>query len=99
MVQMQADEAKIVAFRRRRLLPLDDRLNALRLSLPHLTRSALPRCLQRHGISRPPDVEGDESNRQIGEFAACATAIIAIHHHLVEIGREGARLVWAFAGG
>ena len=32
--------------------------------IPHLTRSALHRCLQRHGISRLPDVEGDKSRRQ-----------------------------------
>ena len=33
-------------------------------SIPHLTRSALHRCLQRHGISRLPDVEGDKPGRQ-----------------------------------
>ncbi|MBB4610764.1 IS30 family transposase [Sphingomonas yabuuchiae] len=30
----------------------------------HLTRSALHRCLQRHGISRLPDIEGDKPKRQ-----------------------------------
>lgn len=45
-------EAIIVAFRRHTLLPLDDCLYALQATLPHLTRSALHRCLQRHGISR-----------------------------------------------
>jgi transposase InsO family protein len=29
-------------------------------TIPHLTRSSLHRCLQRHGISRLPDVEGDK---------------------------------------
>jgi len=48
-----------VAFRRHTLLPLDDCLYALQPTLPHLTRSSLHRCLQRHGISRLPDVEGD----------------------------------------
>jgi len=48
----------VVAFRRHTLLPLDDRLYALQPSIPHLTRSALHRRLQRHGISRLPDVEG-----------------------------------------
>jgi len=33
-------------------------------TIPHLTRSALHRCLQRHGISRLPDVEGDKPRRQ-----------------------------------
>ncbi|GJE15286.1 IS481 family transposase ISMdi4 [Methylobacterium longum] len=57
------DEAVIVAFRRHTLLPLDDCLYALQPSLPHLTRSSLHRCLQRHGISRLPDVEGDKPKR------------------------------------
>src|SRR6266481_48925 len=51
------DEAIIVAFRRHTLLPLDDCLYALQPTIPHLTRSALHRCLHRHGISRLPDVE------------------------------------------
>jgi transposase InsO family protein len=53
------DEAIIVAFRRHTLLPLDDCLYALQATIPHLTRSSLHRCLQRHGISRLPDVDGD----------------------------------------
>jgi len=53
------EEAVIVAFRKFTLLPLDDCLYALQPSLPHLTRSSLHRCLQRHGISRLPEVEGD----------------------------------------
>ena len=52
-------EAIIVAFRRHTLLPLDDRLYALQATIPQLTRSSLHRCLQRHGISRLPDVGGD----------------------------------------
>ena len=54
------DEAIIVAFRRHTLLPLDDCLYSLQATIPHLTRSSLHRCLQRHGISRLPDVEGDK---------------------------------------
>jgi transposase InsO family protein len=53
------EEAIIVAFRRHTLLPLDDCLYALQPTIPHLTRSSLHRCLQRHGIGRLPDVEGD----------------------------------------
>ena len=48
------DEALIVAFRRHTLLPLDDCLYALQETIPHLTRSLLHRCLQRHDISRLP---------------------------------------------
>lgn len=36
------------------LLPLDNCLYALQPTIPHLTRSALHRCLQRHGVSRLP---------------------------------------------
>src|SRR3974390_2139798 len=57
------DEAIIVAFRKHTLLPLDDCLYALQATIPHLTRSSLHRCLQRHGISRLPDVEGDKPAR------------------------------------
>ena len=58
------DEAVIVAFRRHTLLPLDDCLYALQPTIPHLTRSALHRCLQRHDISRLPEVDGDKPRRQ-----------------------------------
>ena len=51
------DEAVVVAFRRHTLLPLDDCLYALQATIPHLTRSSLHRCLQRHGISRLPKIE------------------------------------------
>src|SRR5215210_2687126 len=54
------EEAVIVAFRRHTLLPLDDCLYALQPTLPHRTRSSLHRCLQRHGISRWPETEGDK---------------------------------------
>ncbi len=63
-VLSEAEEAMVVAFRRHTLLPLDDCLYALQPSIPHLTRTSLHRCLQRHGISRLPDVEGDKPKRQ-----------------------------------
>jgi transposase InsO family protein len=58
------EEAIIVAFRRHTLLPLDDCLYALQPTIPHLTRSSLHRCLQRHGIGRLPDVEGDKPSKK-----------------------------------
>ena len=51
------DKAVVVGFRRHTLLPLDDCLYALQATIPHLTRSSLHRCLQRHGISRLPEIE------------------------------------------
>jgi transposase-like protein len=68
------EEAVIVAFRRHTLLPLDDWLYALQPTIPHQTRSSLHRCLQRHGISRLPEVEGSKPSKkkfkayQIGYF-------------------------------
>lgn len=58
------EEAMIVAFRRHTLLPLDDCLYSLQPTIPHLTRSALHRCLQRHGINRLPQMEGDKTEKQ-----------------------------------
>lgn len=63
-VLSEEEEAMVVAFRRHTLLPLDDCLYALQPSIPHLTRSSLHRCLQRHGISRLPDMNGDKPKRQ-----------------------------------
>jgi transposase InsO family protein len=58
------DEAVVIAFRRHTLLPLDDCLYALQPTIPHLTRSSLHRCLQRHGISRLPEVNGDKPDKK-----------------------------------
>lgn len=58
------DEAAIVVFCKHTLLPLDDCLYALQPTFPHLTRSALHRCLQRHGISRLPEIKGDTSAKK-----------------------------------
>jgi transposase-like protein len=57
------EEAIVVAFRRHTLLPLDDCLYALQATIPHLTRSSLHRCLQRHGISRLPNTDSDKPRR------------------------------------
>ena len=60
----EAEEAIVVEFRRRTLLPLDDVLGCLKDSIPTLTRSALHRCLVRHGISRLPKAEDASSKRK-----------------------------------
>src|SRR3978361_803576 len=63
-----AEEAIVVECRRRPLLPLDDVLGCLRDTIPRLSRSALHRCLQRHGISRlPKDAEGDSKRKAFKE--------------------------------
>lgn len=58
------EEAIIVAFRKHTLLPLDDCLYALQATIPSLTRSSLHRCLQRHGISRLPEITGDKEPKR-----------------------------------
>jgi transposase InsO family protein len=63
-VLTEAEEAIVVEFRRRTLLPLDDVLGCLRGTIPALSRSALHRCLRRHGISRLPRDEEKASKRQ-----------------------------------
>lgn len=61
------EEATVVEFRRRTLLPLDDVLGCLRDSIPKLTHSSLHRCPERHGIYRLPESLDKESKR--GKFA------------------------------
>ena len=58
------EEAIIVAFRRHTLLPLDDCLYALRPIIRHLSRSGLHRCLQRHGVSRLPEIGGNKPTKK-----------------------------------
>jgi hypothetical protein len=58
------EEALMVACRKPTLLPLEDCLYAWQATLPQLTRSALPRWLQRRGISRFPDMAGEKPAKQ-----------------------------------
>src|SRR3712207_8364069 len=75
-VLTEAEEAIVVEFRRRTLLPLDDVLGCLREPIPALTRSALHRCLERHGISRLPRDPEPASKRQ--RFAETAIGYVHI---------------------
>ena len=83
----QEEEALVVAFRRYTLLPLDDCLYALQATIPHLTRSSLHRCLQRHGISRLPEVEGEKPKK-----AFKAYPIGFFHIDIAEVHTEEGRL-------
>ncbi len=82
------EEAIIVAFRRHTLLPLDDCLYALQPTIPHLTRSSLHRCLQRHGISRLPETEGEQASRR--KFKAYPIGYF--HIDIAEVRTEEGRL-------
>src|SRR3954447_13262881 len=74
----EAEEAAVVEFRRRTLLPLDDVLGCLRESIPKLTRSTLHRCLVRHGISRLP--KGGEKTSKRRRFAETKIGYVHIDH-------------------
>jgi transposase InsO family protein len=82
------EEAVVVAFRRHTLLPLDDCLYALQPTIPHLRRSSLHRCLQRHGIARLPNIEGDGPKRS--RFKACPIGYF--HLDIAEVHTEEGRL-------
>jgi len=73
-VLSEEEEAAIVAFRKHTLLPLDDCLFALQENIPHLTRSSLHRCLQRHGINRLPDVTRNPPRRSDSSPTPSATS-------------------------
>ena len=61
------EEAMIVAFRQRTMLPHDDIMGCLRESIPKLTRSSLHRCLERHGISRLQATEVTTARGRVAE--------------------------------
>jgi transposase-like protein len=63
-----AEEAIVVEFRRRTLLPLDDVLGCLKDTIPNLSRSALHRCLQRHGISQLPKEEAPHKRSRFKSY-------------------------------
>ena len=64
-----------IEFRRRTLLPLDDVLGYLRDTTPKLTRSALHRCLERHGSSRLPDDPDKGTPRQTSSNSIPVTSL------------------------
>jgi transposase InsO family protein len=82
------EEAIVVAFRRHTLLPLDDCLYALQPTIPHLRRSSLHRCLQRHGIARLPAIDGDKPKR----WRFKAYPIGYFHLDIAEVHTEEGRL-------
>ena len=72
-----AEEAIVVAFRQKTLLPWDDGLGCLKDAIPNLNRSALHRCRQRHGVSRLAVEETQKRRKrfktyEIGYVCACA---------------------------
>src|SRR4051812_48838989 len=75
-VLSETEEATVVAFRRRSLLPLDDVLVCLRATVPKLARSARHRCLVRHGIFCLPQGEEEKASKR----KPCAETMIGYVH-------------------
>jgi len=87
-VLTREEEAIVVAFRRHTLLPLDDCLYGLQPTIPHLTRSSLHRCLERHGISRLPAMEGEkQKTKRFADYA-----IGYFHIDIAEVRTEEGKL-------
>jgi len=88
-VLTRQEEAMVVALRRHTLLPLDDCLYALQETIPHLSRSSLHRCFQRHRISRLPSVQ--EQNKPLAKkFKKYALGYV--HIDLCEVRTEQGKL-------
>src|SRR6202140_188644 len=81
------EEAIVIAFRRHTLLPLDDCLNALQATIPHLTRSSLHRLFQRHAISCLPTAEGTRPRLKFKAYP-----LGYIHVDLAEVWTEAGKL-------
>ena len=84
------EEAAIVLFRKETLLPLDDCLYALQETIPHLSRSALHRCLQRHGISCLPPADAPADGGKKAAFKAYPLGYL--HVDFAEVQTEEGKL-------
>ena len=83
----QVEEAVVVAFRVYTQLPLDDCLYSLQETIPHLSRSSLHRCLQRHGLSRLPKEEKPREKKKFKSYP-----IGYFHVDIAEVQTEEGRL-------
>ena len=81
------EEAVVVAFRVFTQLPLDDCLYSLQESIPHLTRSSLHRCLQRHGLSRLPKEKPSPEKKKFKSYP-----IGYFHVDIAEVQTEEGKL-------
>jgi len=86
-VLTKEEEAVCVAFRQHTLLSLDDCLYSLQASIPHLTRSSLHRCYQRHGISRLPDTKDATAKKRFKDYP-----IGYFHIDIAEVRTEEGKL-------
>lgn len=86
-VLTETEEELICVFRKATQLSLDDCYITLKELIPHLSRSSLHRCLQRHGLSRlPKTAETDQSKRQ--EFKQYKLGYLHMDITEVRIGKK-----------
>jgi len=64
LLNVRADGGKLPAVLLLYIMQIGALVKERHWRMSHLTRSSLHRCLQRHGISRLPDMEGDKPKRQ-----------------------------------
>ena len=87
-----AEEAIVVTFRVYTQLPLDDCLYSLQEIIPHLSRSALHRCLQRHGLSKLPKEKDAPKKKKFKSYP-----IGYFHLDIAEVQTEEGKL-YLFVG-
>jgi hypothetical protein len=88
-----AEEALIVIFRKRMLFTIDDCFLVLKKAIPHLSRSALHRCLKRYGVSRIPA----GSTEKLGRAEDSVHYTVELYALPVEMG--GKYLLFAISNG
>jgi hypothetical protein len=86
------EEAVVVAFRVYTRLPLDDCLYSLQETIPHLSRSCLHRCLQRHGLSQLPKEKAAPEKKKFKSYP-----IGYFHLDIAEVQTEEGKL-YLFVG-
>jgi hypothetical protein len=86
-VLTEEQEAVAFAFRKQTPLPLDDCLYTLQATMPRLTRSALHRCFQRHGVSRLPEIQDRGVEKKFKQYP-----ISYFHIDIAEVRTEQGKL-------
>ena len=88
-VLTQQEEQVIIAFRKLTQLPLDDCLYTLQETIPHLSRSSLHRCFQRHGC---PKLERSSGKAKVAKKQFKAYPIGYFHIDIAEVQTSQGRL-------
>ena len=81
-VLTEQEEQVVIAFRKLTGLPLDDCLYTLQESIPHLSRSTLHRCFQRHGC---PKLEKMQNKQKVAKKHFKAYPIGYFHIDIAEV--------------